>query len=628
MDYTAEDCTLDFNTLRVIQNAVFNRRGALCHPGGIFPDVVPDGVPHDFARYYRLPDDTVASIVDRWVSVVHAGPDYNFNETNPVGGITNTLDTLNSTGPFDNCVIQVANRVIATSRDELPSVWYGTGLAETLGYPEPDDIAVLTTWYDPLLGLPLRPGPPLDPYLYTASFVDKWGNETNPIPVFSIPLLTGILIPDNWVQVQVPTAALTPTGMDPADLAFINVWRIGANNTSLRLSNRFVPTVQGAYYESGDFGTTSTEGGYSTSHDNTPDAALPDVFATYSNNPPPRGLLVLIEHIGRLFGFGESDDQAVMQELGSPARLHFSRPFQYNSWGNTDDGIDDDGGFLDIDDNHYDKLLGAASTGSVLVLGRLSSVYTLFGNGFQTFRFDRRSDHGIASRRAICRHVNVCRYLGSDFYPYELGNADSVRIGRSVERYIDTLADVSRAICFSHDGRFFACIPQASIGTGKTFVLDDRNGAWSLMTEFDLNAAHSLEPPTGGRPMLMGAHQSGIIRQFMIPQPDSPHSLELEIRTDRIRPSPLGDECYFKSIKIDGEFTGGPLIVTLNCESKSKSYTVPAGGLRFLYIDSLPFSMTGEWIEVVITGLWQSGEIRRIELEAIPIRETANIMTG
>lgn len=610
MDYTSDDGMLDQNTLRVIKNAIFKRRGALSHPGGNGPSIVTSGTPYDFCHFYRLPDSNISSIVDRWANVNNSGGSTVFSVYNPSGGANTTLATLGSNGPFDNCVIQVAGRVIATSRDNLPAVWYGLGgTALTLGYPEPNANAVQFT-YSAGFGTPgsSLDTTGLDPYLYTASFVDKWGNETNPIPVFSDPA-TPI---NQWIVVKVPVAAL-PSPLISSDIARVHVWRIGGNNSTLRLSNDFVPTVSSGFFVAQD-GVSDI--------DKTPDSALPDVFANYSNIAPPKGLLVLVEHIGRIFGFGESSSQSVMQELASPARLWFSRPFQYNSWGNTDDGIDDDGGFLDIDDNHYDKLLGATSTGSVLVLGRLSSVYTLFGNGFQTFRFDRRADHGLASRRSICRHVNVARYVASDFYPYELGNADSVRIGRSVERYIDTLSDASRTICFSHDGRFFACIPQASLGQAKTFVLDDRNGAWVLMDEFDLNAAYSLEPPTGGKPQLMGASRAGFIDTYMN-QSSSNLSRALELRTDKIRVSHLGEKFYCKSIFLEGDFTGGPLTVTITVEGTVKTYTVLAGSGRLLYIDELPLSLTGEWVEVAITGNWSSGEFRRLEIIAVPSRLTS-----
>jgi len=622
MDYTAEDYSLDQQTLRVAQGCVINRRAALSHPGSRGNPVYVGDPVVDFVRYYRYPDLNTPAAVDAWVHVSGPTTDRKLRRTDPVTLATTDLANmlgLNFSGPYaDNIqssVVQVGGRVIAVNGDFLPKVWYGSGSVTTLGYPPPTGTALTFGTY--AAGLLDTTG--LDPYSYTASFLDRWGNETNPMD----PLTPAPAPINQSIPIHVPTSAV-PAGLAPTDVARVYIWRIGGNNSELRLAISYVPTISG-----GLFLDSAT---FASPVDNTPDSSLPDVFANYSNIPPPRGLYVLIEHIGRLFGAGESQLQDVGAELGSPSRLWFSRIGLYNSWGNTDDGIDDDGGYLDIDDNHYDKILGLASTGSVLVIGRLSSVYTLFGNGFQTFRFDKRSDVGIASRRAICRHGNVVRYVGSDGYPYELGNGDSVRIGRSVERYVDTLEDLLRTVCFSHNGRFFCCFPQSVSGASRTLVLDDRTGGWTVHVEFDIAAARSVEPPNGGKPVLMIAPRSGGIIPEWQPS-NTPSQKSLEVRTDRIRLSPLGEKVWVRSLHIDGEFENDPLFpspmtVTITVEGTVKTYSLLPGRSRLLYIDSLPLSLTGEWVEVKITGLWGAGEIRRIDIEAIPMRAMRQSLIG
>lgn len=632
MDYTSPDGQVSAGRLRLIQGALLSRWGEIIYPGGPNPTSVDTGncEVYDFIRYRREPDTLVTTAFDSWLYVRNNGGTKQFCRTATNGTIT-VLGTVTTLVPFDICMLQVGKRAITTSRDNLPLVWRGVGsTATTLGYEVPDPtFPAITIGHSGLGGAMGTDG--FSPYQYTFAFEDVYGNFTNPNDTLS----TELFLPTafNWyVEVKVPVNAL-PTGLLSADIAKIHVYRIGGSSSELRESKVFVPGgTSGGYFLDAATGSFPI--------DSTIDAALPDIFANYSNTPPPKGLTTLKEHLGRIFGAGQvtSTSGAAGQELGSNARLWFSRPYMPESWGNDDNGVDDDGGFLDIDDDNADPIMCLESTGSVLVIARRQSIYTLFGAGFTTFRFDKRASIGVPSRRCICRFGNRVILFCGDGRVYNLGDRELEQLSMPVDRFIDEAGvDFSKAVLFTHDRKLHVCLPKVSGPGAFTCVLEENTGGWSVLQRFDVNAAHSIAQIGAIVPSCMIAPRgtSGIGQEYYYEfdnqSLDAP-ATTIELYTDRIRMLDNGGVGRLTELYIDMKYAGS-LTLEITCEGTTYTYNYSSGiifGNRYgvplaylntpLHLKGLPPSLEGRWFEVRLTGSVTQLHIRNMHIYAIPVR--------
>lgn len=636
MDYTGPDGTLKDGWLRLAENVLLTKIGSLIYPSGVNPNFsINSGnlEVYDFIRFRRDADADVATGFDAWVMVRNNAGTRQFCWTD-VSGVLTVLQTVTANAPQDTTIIQVGKRAITTSRDNLPVVWYGTGASTTLGYPEPAAGHPAITLPVPSFGVNMG-NEGFDPYQYTYAFEDKFGNITNPQPDLSDPLM--LLNPPNWtVTVKVPSSGL-PTGYNTANLSRIHIYRIGGKSSELRETFSFVPgSLSGGYYLDNATGAFPI--------DFHQDSVLPDIFPTYSNLPPPRGLLTLKEHQGRLYGAGQSSSATIAAELGSSSRLWFSRPDMPESWGFEDDGVDDDGGFVDIDDNAADPIMCLESTGSVLVIARRQSIYTLFGSGFTSYRFDKRSDIGVPSRRSMCRRGNTVVFLGSDTKVYELGDRDPVCISLPVYDHMRTKSgDITKGVLFMHEGRLHVCMPKISTTGSYTYILDDNTGGWTeLAGRFDVNAAKSINQPSQFRPSCLIAQRAGVAitqeyyYELQNNTSDAPY-VTVDIETDRIRFSEMGDRASVTEFYLDVLYVGA-LNITIEAEGSSETYSfsnptilfaspignrlgLPLGTIQSpIHLKGLPPYLDGSWFSIRITGSVQVFEMRKMFVKLMPSR--------
>lgn len=541
----------------------------------------------------------------------------------------NTIHTIGTaiTSPQEFSAITAGKRFIFGYTDGYLQVCYDLGNSVAAGLVSIDgagetitpEIRTPTTLTGPKFS-----GDPKYRYLYVLE--DGEGNLTNPSLITAD--ADAIDNPEGVEITLVFDKVYSSTFLTDNDIVKAHVFRIGGNNGLFRLAKTFVPDLAAAtipgivtQYTIVDDAT----GLYPV--DTTPDELLPDIFPSESRLAPPKGLNVLEWHQNRVFAAGYSTTAATMAELGSPARLWFSRANEPEAWGEDDNGQDDDGGFIDIDDNHFDRILQLCTIGSLLVIGRLQSVYTLYGSGFNTFRFDKRADHGLASHKSLCRHGNTAFYLASNRKFYRIDDAGPSNIpGAAIEKKLEaaTDAEIRGTVVWSHDRRVYLSIPK----TGTTpicYCYDVPTGAWVNLdyAEFRVNYATSIQPFDGGLPLLHLC-RTGAVGSFVVTE-GLAYDWLIEVISFRNRFENY-DLFRLLGAYVEGDFDtvvgSSKLAITATVGSYNRIWALDASASgNVLSVSRVHSKMVGTFFKFKVDGTLSSGYLTRFAFEFLPVRQ-------
>lgn len=516
-------------------------------------------------------------------------------------------------------------------------VWYGTPTGATstdAGMPTltaTDEYMIPE--YEPATAdtMPAWAGDPKYQVVYV--FEDGEGNLSNPSLItpyeFAADNANGQFF--RWVGQH----AYGGTYLTDNNIVRCHIFRIGGTNGLLRLSRTFVPAIGsgGGGYPVGILVDADTG---LPPYDGTPDENLPNIFPSESRLPPPRGLNVLIWHQSRVFAAGYSTDDEIMEELGSGARLWFSRSNEPEAWGEDDNGAPDDGGFLDIDDDTSNRILALGSTGSVLIVYRMKSIHALYGSGFPFYE-DERAPHGIAGRRAHCRHGNREYYLGSDRKFYRLDDADSTNVGQAIEKAFESLTDaqLQAAVVWSFGNRVYVSAP-TGVSDSVCYALDtvSEPNCWVNLSypEFRVNYAVGLEPFDGGGEVLHLARTGANGSHRMI---TAAYDWNISITSHKQR---FGNRDIYRILQahVEGDIdTGNPaLALVLQVGDRNRAWQLSntvSGPL--LNVSEVHSKMQGTTLQWSLNGILSSGYISRVAFGCLfvrskPVRTAPTVLTG
>lgn len=285
------------------------------------------------------------------------------------------------------------------------------------------------------------------PYRYVYTLVNAEGVESRPSD------------PTGDLEISDPTGGSIDVEIfgDPGgDAVEGRVYRYGGFNTD-------------GYYLAGTVDVTGA-GPYILVDDKA-DFEVKTVQLPEDNYPPPEGLDVIFLHANRLWGFSS---KGLMGSV-SANRLWYSGLRRFESWGRVSDATVLSGGFIDLLSPDNDRLLCAASTGSVTILGKDSGVYAMFGDRAERFAFSQRGTTGVASKDALCRAENDVYYVGKDRKVYLVTDKDPVWVSQEIHK---SLKDIAQADFDTVKLRFFDGELYVSFQTGSAspddvaFVLD------------------------------------------------------------------------------------------------------------------------------------------------------------
>lgn len=363
--------------------------------------------------------------------------------------------------------------------------------------------------------------------------------------------------------------------------------------------------------------------------DDTPDRDASLDVASYANLQPPIGITVIKEFNNRLFGAGERilNPYDVTEVIAGGNRAYFSRPGEYEQWGYLDNGVDDDGGYINIHRDPADGVRSFETSGSVLFAGCKESVWAVTGRGFRTFASDQRSNIGVASARSMKRAVNPVYYLGIDKKLYIAGNESdypkSLRINNRLEAVSDSV--VEAAIVEFFDNQLFVMIP-VSGQPPVSFAYDILRDNWVEVTDSRYSAACTsvgIDPATGKQQMLVGKSTGGIYSPYT---EGVSGTVPVKWKSDRIDYGQDAERGRPVSLLIEGDTTDA-LAVTVTSHRKGSSdstsdYVLNATQEALLKVNRLPANLHGESFDVTVEGNLTNGAITRVTVGVLDQRES------
>lgn len=600
---------------------VYTDRGNLRHIGSVTTFLNTTREPYYIHPFYALvetatdPDNEIRGyLVARPAAI--SGHEWVFidpDEATTTTGLGSAWST-----PNDNDAVVFKDRIIYTDSGGELSVMYRDKTSKSVGLAFGNFAGEFLTPSDGGAG-------PLDntaypEYFYLFVLVDEHGNRSNPSPVSP----TGIRVTNKQVELEFSGTYIAG---DIDDLSAIEIYRIGGRNSEFRLAKSFVPDLNGSNEIVDD-----ATGNYVI--DDTIDELLPDIFPAEGRDLSPHGIRCLAVHQDRIFGGGFPLSATYIDEWETPSRLWFSRKNEPEAWGYDDNGVDDDGGYLDIDRASDDPILCLESLGSILLIGRAKSLYALYGEGFNTFRPHRISDVGAASRRAFMRDGNTVYFFGNDRKLYRVGDAQNDYLLQPIETAFDAVTDeeLRNCVCWCHDKRLYISIPTSGNNV-VCYCYQIRNSSWVNLSyaEFRVNYATSLVPhdstgsiePFGIAPLLVLCRTGQTVTHKIVE--GSSYNWSVDIQTLDYYPGDY-EKARVLTAAIEGTLTNASnaLTATLTAGGNTKAVNFGGAGSDYVayYSRRLPPSLMGEFVRTRITGTLALGAIDRIALGLLRVRPT------
>lgn len=506
--------------------------------------------------------------------------------------------------------VRYGNSLYVFDRGDAPRVWTGTGSLRPVGVTAPSSILLVATQ---------SPGGNLDnsitgataQYQYQYTREDDRGIESDPSP-----LSVGVDAVNQKNNLQIP--AYTPATGE--GISWVNLYRKGAGvGTPLYVDRvAFSPGVVLTYT------------------DNTADEDL-GLKPVPANNTKPPNLAIAFLHDNRIFGAEYQSSRLYYSGVGSP---------EYYPVASTDPGLY--GGILDIDDVFDNWIIGLASTGSVLIVGRMRSVHAVMWTG-TGYRAHEISNVGIFSPRSIIRCGDEVLWLSRDLTVNRFTNDGVVEVSLPLR---DALRSVNSLLTFNitgidlpcaayHEGKYVLILPTGNGGASdcKAYSLDLTSGVWEELSSplYAGNDIKSVQRTGGNRPELIispqgwygvtstytdisGSTYFGLVR---ILADEISSTLSIDYLTDKIHMGQPRRRKRLQHIIIYGTITQGVPAVALTVTIDGVSSTIPlsASGTTLLDTD-VSNGWSGYEFQFRLTGKCSALEIQEIIIQFSYLEES------
>lgn len=327
------------------------------------------------------------------------------------------------------------------------------------------------------------------------TFVSKNGIEGNPSPASS--QVSGFT--NKQVEVKIPDSLLTAesAGLSACSkCTTANIYRRGAG-------------IRDNWYKVGSVSVTSgSVGGFYVFTDNTADIDVSTTQISNNRFMSPTYLDLVLYHNRRLYGvssYGLIDDTDDIKNTSTT--LFFSGLDKPECWGKL---LDNDtaglyGGSMSLPGLMDDGIIGLATTGNVLIVGRKKTVYAIYGNRFDNFNISQRATTGLISRRCITSGNNQVFFWGSNRRIYRVLDNGIEWISSLIQKDLDALDlnnDVVNAYMRYFDNQLYLFFKDetAANPNGYAYVFDLISNSWrkeSDMLSVDACVSTSFDQSLG-----------------------------------------------------------------------------------------------------------------------------------
>lgn len=349
-----------------------------------------------------------------------------------------------------------------------------------------------------------------------------------------------------------------------------------------------------------------------TIEDNVADINLGTDIAPIGSAVPPRGFDVVFEHRSRLWGASSYG----ARECVNARRLWYSttNAFEVFSSEATDDPTG--GGWIDMPGSEQDAILTMSSTGGLLIIGRTSSVYALFGNRADQFVPSQRSNIGVLNRFSMARSLGECYFIGADFRVYVITDKDSVTIDDHIYSETEALikANPTTASLSYCDGYIVLNISPAY----SPWVYDTVNkSGWSQITHLKGSLHSTAQAYISGvksHEEILFVEPNNAIWGWSKYNPAGDTTIRAD--TPEIGYSPASPTKVLASVDyafVDGIFTGtGSATVTVMASGYSRQYNCVMDGEDGCILRQRPHpDLIGRHVSLSLQGTVPSGDMLR-----------------
>lgn len=548
---------------------------------------------------------------------------------------------------------------IANCGDRIELFDPKTGLVHDAGVG-PTTVKLVTMQYEAAANGPIVPANSPDGYGWIFIEEDEFGQINNPFDVSFRYVISNITAASN-ARLKISGVTTTSYNGGPAPSLGSGyavgtagkgkVWayRIGGSNALMRFSFKFTPNiatavgvgpVSGMAIAIGDILDNAT-GDFPL--DTISDGLLPDTFLSLKNLPPPVGIRCGAFHQQRIYfaGYGYTipaggSGSYVTGGCISGSHLWMTRQNQLGSVGSDDNGVDDDGGFVILDGSSDDDIMSLCSLTGLLVIGRRKSIYVMYGDRFSNFRFEKRSNLGVSSRKSLVANESSIRWLATDRTIRELRDSDSINISVKVQSLLSGIPDanLSSAVCWYADSRFYISCP---IGGGNVLCLcyderintsatpyEPRVSPWTDLSYSDFSAFSAKEttnPVTTVKELWVSRTTGGTYNTNI---QGVSNDIPFEFETDYKFFGDAGMTGRMISYFLMGSITNGiisPIQADLTCGNIVYTYSLQSPTGNMFNFTRLQHDLIGDGMKVRVYGTWRAGSISNMSIGYVPQRE-------
>lgn len=327
---------------------------------------------------------------------------------------------------------------------------------------------------------------------YSYTIVDNMGRESSLSPVI---LTVAYGATPNFYVTLDASATLFPV---QTDAFFLNVYATAGNGD--------------VFYQIG----TIPQGGPYTLDDNFADAIVEAgaIAPNFGQNDQPLPASIICVHKNRVWMNVNSDSGAIQAS-------NFGSPTQFSTTGELLDvngqlSNPNDGATFRVSSDIGNDITGFASLGTLLVIGRKTSIWGLFGDSLLDFIPRRISHRGNCSPDAMIGCENEVLFLSYDGVYSIGGNFEDVKVSADIEDKILTLAATTagRALMDAATAFFIQRHYVLCIGTAMYAFNVDTRKWYTFAVGVTVNCAVVAYPPGSPALALMGrtdAHKISIL---------------------------------------------------------------------------------------------------------------------
>lgn len=611
MDSTSDDYKLGTDTARNLLNVVPEFGGVLRFIGGsqvILTNSLASSVVG--LGYYEANGTKRLIIIN---STTGAGRAYAYNELTATSTGIASSDVSEGT-PTDCTFAQFGDKLFITNYygDGSLAVWDGTGLIRKAGIqPAPD--AGGGGAIQPINQLPSGNlySVGQQPYQWAATYeVD--GLESNVSDLS--PATYGEDFSNEKAELHFTGSfySIVQPIIASGKTVTMHVYRTGGTLATLARSMSFTVALSG-----GEIVDAST-GSYTV--DNVHDNDVSTIAAPFSNQPPPLGSTFVTILGNRLF-------------LVVGNRIAFSRDGQPEYFGEDENGVDDDGGYVSPNRDDSDPIQALVPNGGITIVGKAYSKASLYGYSFSQFKFDQVSRKGVVNKHSMTQCDNTVRSVARDRKVYAVGDEESVQLWKPVLASLLGVSASDLPLCRTvyHNGMWILVFPQTAPRRVTALGYDDTTNTWVNLTDSRMLGNCFLvrpNPSTGEPELLVGklaTDGGGVSAVFLRTSTAANFSIE----SGKVPFSPDFKIYRLVSVDINADFvSSGGVTVRLEVgQGSDQVYTrvVQQSEIvngRMLRINALPANLVGQYVKFTISGAVSGMNFYNATFGIKPVRES------